>query len=727
MSYVAENRGRANRGGRGVGRLARPAAVLLAIAGGMSAGSAWAAAGRGGQPPQPGATPPAQPPAGVRETDKAPAAQPPTPAEPTAAETPQPAAAESAEGGAGPAFGVSRFTIEYGIERPGLPTPEDLLNTAVVLARRPDGSLTVPVEGDDANEHVRLLLSEMGEGGQTFQMDARAIERVREAIVARLRDTGLIAFIVVIDPDDLEVAGDGETFTDNREAGDASVRLIVRTAVVTSLRTLAFGERVPVDERLNNPLHRRIREHSPIRPAERSVDEEGRVVGDPEGRDVLRRRVLDDYIFRLNRHPGRRVDVALAADEAAGGVTLDYLVSENKPWTLYAQIANTGTEETDTWRERFGFVHNQLTGRDDILLLDYVTAGFDSSHAFNASYETPLIGDRVRARVFGSWNEFTASDVGFADEKFTGDGWSAGGELIINIAQWNESFLDVVGGARFQNVSVNNELTGLSGEEDFFLPYIGLRFERTTQESSTTASVNFEMNLDSVAGTSRDNLDALGRLEPDPEWTVMQWSVEHAFFLEPLLFPSRWHDTSEKGMPTLAHEIALSFRGQYAFGDDRLVPTAEQTIGGLYTVRGYPESVVAADTVLIGSAEYRFHVPNAFIWRKRDENGRLADQPTLFGSPFKWIPDQPYGRADWDFIVRGFVDVGRSYNNDRQSFERDETLIGAGVGAEFVFRRNLSVRVDWGVALDDVINATTEEAEVTSGSNRFHIVATLLF
>lgn len=718
MTYLSEM------WGRGPFQFVRPAALLLAIVGGI--GSANAA-----QPQQPGNRPPARPPVGVREKEDVPATEQPDEAAPTAPAEPatpapaaeQPAAEQPAE--PGPAFPVSQFKVEYEIERPGLPPAEELLDMTVIFGQRADGTLTFPAEGDAAQTNVPIVINQMGD--QTRQMDARAISLVREAIVARLRDTGLIAFIVVIDPAYLEVSDDGDTFVDKREAGTTQVRMVIRTAVVTSLRTLAFGERVPSDQRLDNKLHQRIRDNSPIQPAERALDDKGNVVGDPEGRDVLRRRVLDDYIFRLNRHPGRRVDVALAADEAAGGVTLDYLISENKPWTLYAQIANTGTQETEEWRERFGFVHNQLTGRDDILLIDYVTAGFDASHAFNSSYEAPIIGDRLRGRVFGAWNEFTASDVGFSEEKFTGDGWQVGGELIFNVAQWDEAFLDIVGGARFQNVSVDNELTGLAGEDDFFLPYIGLRFTRNTQESNTLAMVNFETNWASVAGTDEENLDALGRLEPDADWTVMQWGVEHSFYIEPMFFRKQWLDTSPSGMPTLAHEFAVSFRGQYAFNDARLVPTAEQTIGGLYTVRGYPESVVAADTVLIGTAEYRFHVPNAFIWRERDDKGRLKDQPGLFGSPFKWLPDAPYGRADWDFIVRGFVDVGRSINNDRQSFERDETLLGAGIGGELVFRRNLSVRVDWGMALEDVINPTTEEAEVTSGSNRFHIVATVLF
>ena len=80
------------------------------------------------------------------------------------------------------------------------------------------------------------------------------------------------------------------------------------------------------------------------------------------------------------------------------------------------------------------------------------------------------------------------------------------------------------------------------------------------------------------------------------------------------------------------------------------------------------------DTVLVASAEYRLHVPQAF--------GYDPNPGELFGQPFKFKPQQPYGRADWDLIVKGFVDGGKTINSHKQSFERDETLLGAGFGFE---------------------------------------------
>ena len=72
--------------------------------------------------------------------------------------------------------------------------------------------------------------------------------------------------------------------------------------------------------------------------------------------------------------------------------------------------------------------------------------------------------------------------------------------------------------------------------------------------------------------------------------------------------------------------------------------------------------------------------------------------------------------------MKGFFDVGRTIVSDRFAFESDETLMGAGVGVELLFKRNVSLRLDWGFVLEEL-----EAQGINSGSNRLHVVATLLF
>jgi hemolysin activation/secretion protein len=151
------------------------------------------------------------------------------------------------------------------------------------------------------------------------------------------------------------------------------------------------------------------------------------------------------------------------------------------------------------------------------------------------------------------------------------------------------------------------------------------------------------------------------------------------------------------------------------YSPDRLIPQEEEVVGGLFTVRGYPESVVAADSVFIASAEYRFHYPRS---RPHME---IEKQRKLFGKPFRWVPEAPYGKADWDLILKAFFDVGTTIQTDRLGFEQDDTLIGTGVGVEIQFKQNLTLRLDWGFVLSEIEN------EVDVGDNRVHVVFTVLY
>lgn len=593
----------------------------------------------------------------------------------------------------GDAYLISRVLLAYGREQPGQPDMQDekFQNLSVRLGKVAEGYVA-PRPGVEA---VTLKLSEIteGSGGKFYRS---AIQAMSAAVAEELNRRGV--FGVFVTPSDQDI--DEHTGKDLREGRTALV-LLTYTAVVKDVRTIARGERFGDEASINNPAHAGILARSPVVPGQ-----------------LLRKDKLDDYAYQLKRHPGRAVDIAVAAADEEGGAQVDYLVGENKPWTLYFQLSNTGTKNTTEWRERFGFTHNQLTNHDDILQLEYSTAGFESSHAILPSYEFPLLSNKLRAKVYGSWTEYTASDVGVSGAEFTGDGWSVGGELIWTVAQWGPTFLDLVGGARWQNVHTRNESdpnNAIDGQDDFFLPYVGARVSRDTNFARTYAEALIEFNASGIAGTSDSEIAKMGRSDPDSEFAVFRWDLTQSLYLEPLFNP-KGGTADGKGM-TLAHELVGSFRGQNALGS-RLIPNFEGVAGGFYSVRGYPESVVAGDDSMVASLEYRFHIPNAFSAR---------EPARLFGRDFRTTPQTPYyGTADWDLMAKAFFDVGRVTNSDRLSFENDETLSGAGLGLELQVMRNVNIRADWGVALEEV-NKTGGGELVTSGSSRFHLSFTLLF
>lgn len=596
------------------------------------------------------------------------------------------------------AYTVDQLTFQYLEEHPDHPDVDGYLDVEVELVETASGYIAPRVGYTSVTIRLRDIPNL-----STKSFFQSALQEILNQVVKRMQEEDLLGVYVFPNPAEIQ-QGTGQ---DLREIGNDSMTMLIATGIIRQSRTLAFGERIPDEERENNELHRKILSRSPLKVWDKNLD--------TPRHDLLKRTPLDAYLARQNRLPGRRIDAAIsAADDPAGGVVLDFLIAENEPWLLYAQVSNTGTKQTDRVRERFGLIRNQFSNNDDILSLEYITASFDEANAIIGYYEAPFFdSESLRWRVGGSYSEFTASEIGFANESFTGDSWSVSAEFYLNIFQKSEFFLDLTGGARWMHVKVNNQVVNIEGASDFFLPFVGFRLERITTTATTQADVRIEWNLSGVADTDRDDINQLGRLFVEEDWTVLKWKAEHSFYLEPLLNLEAWENIETRESSTLAHEIAISFRGQYAF-DNRLIPQAEQVVGGLYSVRGYPESEVAGDTVLMGSLEYRFHFPKSLPYEE--------EPSTLFDRPFRKVPQEPYGVADWDLIFRTFLDVGYSSISDPFSFENDETLMSAGVGLEVSLYRNINLRVDWGY----VLKALKNDA-VPTGSNRAHFVATFIF
>ncbi len=593
----------------------------------------------------------------------------------------------------GSGYEVDEIRIEYAESHVAHPTLDTLQDHVFYLGRSSDGFVS-PREGVPAVPFYMRHLR----GAPRQKFHATGIRYINEQLVQALNDLGLAG--VVVRPDPAQI--DPETGEDLRSEDDKELTLMVWTGRLKELRTFASGGRIPADQRLNHPSHAEMRADSPLQPVSAGI----------QGQDLLREDELDEYVARLNRHPGRHVDVALAPASEPGGVYLDYIVTEDKPWSVYAQMNNTGTDSTTESRQRLGFVHTQVTGNDDVFRFEYLTGDFDEVHAFSGSYEAPVWGsERMRWKVYGTQSAFDASTIGFTTKKFQGDQWSAGGELIANIFQHGSLFVDLLGGARYQNIHVDNPLALADAEESFLIPYLGVILEEQKEASSLFADVRLESSISSINVKDSTKGGGLGRSKPNDKWTLVRFNSSFSTFID------TWLGAAADGSPDTQrkiHEMALMLRGQYAFGN-RLIPQEQRTAGGFYTVRGYEQSVTAGDSVAIGTAEYRFHLPRVF-----DVRPVPAIIPVL-GS-FRLARQHPMGQPDWDLIMRTFVDAARVVQSDRQRFEKNQTLLGTGLGMELRVRRNLSSRLDLGFAmLDD------RRLGVSTGDARLHFSVTGMY
>lgn len=656
--------------------------------------------------------------------------------------------------------------------------PIAMVRQAIFSLALSEEGVVLPTGVEGGTDH-EFLLEQAPQGDYSLE----ALRSLQSQIVASLSQAGYYGIVVVADPDQIDLFS-GE---DLRE-GETSLSLQIWFSKVVLQRTVGKGDRIKGDEDLlNHPLHQAILEHSPFAfnaaadepkaneadtqevdeadadkadkadaedldesdldkfdTKEADADEVDNEVeeADTEQADtdeaaapvgfLIDKPALDNYIERLNQHPRRRVDVALSAAGEPGEVVLDYIVSESKPWTLYAQVSNTGTEATGDWRERIGGMYYQLTGNDDILNVDYLTAEFDQANAFLASYELPLLKpDYLKVMVYGSYSDFAAENLEIPVPDATGETITYGGELVYTPFYYKGHSISAIIGVKYEDIEVDGVLTaGVEGSVQLLSPYLRLEASREKQVHRSLFSVAYETNTD----TSYDEKELLrlGRQESTVDHDLVQFNLYQSFFLEPL-FPGYRQVQPDKWLAnSLVHELAFSLRGQYALDDARLITQKQYYAGGFFSVRGYEESAARGDSGFVGSAEYRIHLARllrpASLLEEVDPEQQAEDSAVR--KRFNYRAPNLYGLPDWDLLVRGFVDwASVSFNDsDNHPQEVDQDLLSAGVGVEFQYEAHLNIRLDFGVVineLEDYINQPIEDAE--SGDTRLHVLATYSF
>jgi hemolysin activation/secretion protein len=293
----------------------------------------------------------------------------------------------------------------------------------------------------------------------------------------------------------------------------------------------------------------------------------------------------------------------------------------------------------------------------------------------------------------------SSSEIG-SNLRFTGDNTSFGVELMRRFSVFQDWSLRVGAGASYTSYTVETGLPSVTlseGSSDFLVPFVQASLTRDEGWWNAGGSLRVEH---SVSGIPNEDplrgINALGRIEADPSWTALRWSLHGGIYLDRFL---------SAGERPLAHELSGRLRGRFLLDGERLVAQEQDLIGGAFTVRGYPESALGADESLVASIEYAFHIPRTLA---------PGERGTLFGQPFRWRPPSTQRLPDWDLVLRAFADYGHRWvgeppsaggaipSEDRSLADTDLGIFGSGVGVELVILQNLSIRCDVGIAMKEV-------------------------
>ena len=578
---------------------------------------------------------------------------------------------------------------------PQLPSAATISAMTVELMR--DGeNLYAAADAPAGARPESLAISRLG----GFQLSAAAVDQVQQRVIKFINRTGVGAVAC--------------RFETPATGGSGAAVVNVVAGTVADVRGRSDGA-----ADAQTPTAARIVAESPIQgaaataaPAKDDEKDAAAPAKDDSSKQLLNTADIDGYLARLNRFPGRSVAATISAGDDPATLVLDYLVAEEKTFSVFAEVSNFGTESTSKWLERFGAYITQLTNNDDILSIDVLTGNFqDTTNSINGYYDARVGNSKeFRWRVTGNYSDYTAADVGFPQQNFTGTSWGAQGDLIWNCYQSGSLFVDIDLGFRYWSATTQNTFFGFvlsDATSNFITPTVSVNLFDMTPNSSVQASLGFDYTDPSA---DQLTLDELGRLNTSESWATIFGSASWSTYLDQWFAPSR--DKVATKLPI--HELTMRGSGQWAF-NYRLTPLAMSTMGGYYTVRGYPQSAIAGDSAAVGSVEYRLHLPRAF------ESAPPGPGPD--GKPFRWAPDANTGAGpDWDLALVGFVDAGAVWQNQALSYEENATLIGAGVGVECSVRQNLKLIAEYGWALKAL-----ESDNVAAGNGQFYFLARLTF
>jgi hypothetical protein len=484
---------------------------------------------------------------------------------------------------------------------------------------------------------------------------------------------------------------------DLRPRTDTTLTIAISTPIVKNT-SVEFVDPDNPSKKIDNPkLASKICDQLPLSLPDPSTGYPG---------DFINSNLLNNYLHALNRHPKRRVDLEIGPTDVPGEVAFDFIVTQKRPWHFYFNANNNTPKPIDRWEESVGFIHTQLTNNDDIFKLNASSDSFDKFYSVDASYEAPIgrsIGNRWQ--IYGNYNRFVSAEFALPQNLFVGTQAIFKGEIISTVAQWDKLFLDFVANLQYRHIHNRGHEPFSSATKNFLLPGIGLNAIQLKRETKLIASLSLQSTMSSLFWDVRKHLDDLGRRDLSPNWAILQGGLYGSFYLEPLFQKSN-------KVKQLANEIVFIGQLQNGF-NQRLIPELEGILGGLYTIRGYPQSTISGDNMYMGSLEYRFHLPAAL---KIDPNACTK----IFGKSFRWAPARPKGDTDWDFLFRVFYDVGDTRVNQRKHSERNHLIMGAGLGAELVFWQNILIRADWGTAFKSANG-------ISAGHHQFYFSSTIMY
>lgn len=303
---------------------------------------------------------------------------------------------------------------------------------------------------------------------------------------------------------------------------------------------------------------------------------------------------IDTEVEMANENPGRRLQVLLQPGAAAGEIDAHVTVEDQPLQRWTATLDNRGNERTGRWRASLGWQHADLTGRDDVLVVQGQTSPDDPSavKVLSASYRLPWVAQRSFIDAYAAYSDVDAGTTSTLAGalSFAGRGRLAGVRLTRLLPRWGEIDPRLAVGldqrAYLNSCRIANQAPGACGPAGESVSVQPLSIDLTLRRAGTVPfmlTLGLQHNLQLGGGKADDAHFEAVRPGAKPRYTMLragglvEWPLGEA-----------WR---------------LQLRGAGQWSPDRLVAGEQFGVGGAASVRGYEERELAGDRGVQASVE----------------------------------------------------------------------------------------------------------------------------
>lgn len=364
---------------------------------------------------------------------------------------------------------------------------------------------------------------------------------------------------------------------------------------------------------------------------------------------VIKESTLEEALNELNDYPGLRVRGDLKAGTQPGYTDVNVTARERPPYTFGTDINNYGSQLTGPWLYGGDIGIGNLLGLGDNLTLRG-TKSDDNLFFTNVGYLVPMGSYGTKLQFNWSHSEnVIGGNLGLDSVRPVGRADIASVDILQTITRTGAYSLTVVGGFDFKTIRniftipVAPSTANLQSKDELRIFRLGLRGDyRDFMLGRTFFGLTWHRGVDFWGGAAQN---APGTSFPGAGPGNYSKGTADISRFQSLSLPFL---QGVPVVPKVLNDSYLILRATGQIASDRLLSPERFSIGGYYTVRGYPVAERIGDHGYAATAELVVPIPSSekvpfssLSWKEMFQVAAFIDHGAVFASPVTAAPSQP--------------------------------------------------------------------------------------